>query len=159
MGAIEQIDEEIQAIQNRIANLESSKRMYVQKSEGVTKLRSTLDKMLADHALTEREFLTIISDRIVDFVKASEPNPGETGPRFWNDLADYFEEAKVRRRKPVSARKKKTTEAKLPPIKAGRYLNPHTGLFLVKIKRPTREFQAWIDEYGAETVMGWRVGD
>lgn len=159
MGAIEQINEEIQAIQNRIANLESSKRMYVQKSEGVAKLRGTLDKLLAEHALTEREFFTIISDRIVTFLKASEPHQGDAGPRFWAELADYFDEAKVRRRKPVASRENKSVEMKIPPIKAGRYLNPNTGLFLVKIKRPTREFQAWIDEYGPETVMGWRVGD
>ena|SRR3990167_979370 len=155
MGDIEKFDEEIRAIQQRIATLEKEKRMYVQKSKGVDRVRSSFDDILKAHDLDEREFFTIMSDRIVSFVRGSEPKSGESGPRFWTELSEYFSAAKAARSK---QRKNKVIgkKTKIPVIPAGQYRNPHSDEVLVKIKRPTREFQVWIDQYGAQEVIGWR---
>lgn len=157
--SLESIDHQIRSLKGRIDSLENDKRMHVLKAQGVSKVRAKLDELLQAHDLSEREYLTVISDRIVTFIKDSEPKAGEGAPRFWTDLAEYFGAVKTRRK---AAKKESKAQTKQPKgkapltLKAGLYRNPHTGETLQKIKRPTREFQAWIDEYGAEVVAGWR---
>lgn len=160
MLAVENIDAEIETIKSRIQTLEKDRRLYVQKSQGVSRLREELDGLLGKYALSEREYLTVISDRIVDFIRSGEPKPGEAAPRYWTELAGYFEQAGGRHAKPTGKQKApriKTDAAEAPVLKAGRYYNPHTGITLQKIRRPTREFQEWINEYGVEAVAKWKV--
>lgn len=159
MLTVSEIDEELETIRQRISSLEKDKRLYVQKAQGVANLRPELDSLLEKYALSEREFLTVISDKVVNFVKSGEPRTGEAGPRYWTELASYFESARQIKKQPKAARNSSSAQADEDKIvlKAGRYLNPHTGLYLNKIRRPTREFQEWIHEYGAETVSTWRL--
>lgn len=43
-------------------------------------------------------------------------------------------------------------------LKMGRYLNPHSGEEIDKIRRNPKQLDDWIDQYGIETVKTWFQG-
>lgn len=72
-----------------------------------------------------------------------------------NDVAAYFRKRKSAKKESKAQTNNAKGKAQLA-LKEGANRNPHTGDVLQKIRRPTREFQAWIDEYGAEVVADWK---
>lgn len=49
-----------------------------------------------------------------------------------------------------------TTKTTEPKLLVGVYRNPHTGEAIEKIKRNPKPLDQWIEEYGFDTVAGWK---
>lgn len=157
---IETIDAEMGALQKQIQELERRRTMHGKKMKAVGKVREQLAKLLADEGLQEAELFTIISDRIVVWLKASAPAAGQSAPSYWIELQEYFgAQGKSVKRAPATKRSRAVPEGMPAPLRAGLYRNPHTGASVQKIRRPPAMLASWCEQYGLEEVRSWLVDD
>lgn len=149
---VQEIDRKIEKAKEEIQKLEAERAAHAKKQEGFDAFEKKIEKVVNDYGVSREELYLSKGDEIVNWVKSLSKLSER--PEVYNELKSYF--ARVIAREGTS---RKTPKAKStgPKLEVGTYKNPHTGETIEKIKRNPKTLDAWLEEYGFETVKGWKV--
>lgn len=152
MPQSKQIENEIAALRDRLAQLELKKAEEEKRLEGLRKLDQSVADFERQYGLETGALFEARAAQLVAWVKAQ----GKRGdrPAVYDQLRDYFaSSARSEGKKGAGRKRGRRPEALLT---VGSYRNPTTGEVVEKIKRNPKLLDQWIAQHGVEAVRGWK---
>lgn len=150
---VQEIDRKIEQAREELERLESERRAQEKKVEGFTAFENDIQKVCSDYGVSREELFLSQGDKLVDWVKSLSKMAER--PDVYNELKSYF--ARVIAREGNTRKTPSKAKSDGPKLEVGEYKNPHTGEVITKIKRNPKTLDNWLNEYGFDTVKGWKV--
>lgn len=150
---VQEIDRKIEQAREELERLEAERRAQEKKVEGFKAFENDILKVCSDFGVSREELFLSQGDNIVEWVKSLSKLAER--PEVYNDLKSYF--ARVIAREGNTRKAPTKAKASGPKLEVGKYKNPNTGEVIEKIKRNPKTLDNWLEEYGFETVKGWKV--
>ncbi|AJQ96184.1 DNA binding protein [Gynuella sunshinyii] len=155
-------DKQIQELKKNIEELERRKQEALKREEGFNAFDEALQRIFDEYGLTEYDLFLLKS---VDICKWLEKLAGEAiQPGSFHEIKEMMGKLYARENGLVSGKRKSAKVGKKavvvkkeqPKLEIGIYTNPHTQQTVEKKRRNPKELDAWLDEYGYDTVVAWK---